>query len=277
MRIVRYEKDWKSYYGLVEGDTIYELEGDVFGEAKFGRAIGKWGEVKLLAPCKPETIWSGGSNYPSRCYERNSELPSEPHVLWSPGTMICGPEAEIRIPEFEVRTEYGAELGIVLRKDCYNVEESEADEYILGYTALNNLWSKDPEDVPYKTPIRVYDTYCPVGPLVDTELDWRDLRIRHYVNGELRQDDRTSSMLFSPQMLVSWISKQVPMKRGDLIMTGTPGGVENYVLHYGDTLEVDIEGIGTLRDYVTRVDTAAVTYIISVEKWLAQRRQEAGG
>ena len=171
MRIVRYEREWKSAYGLVEGDTIYELEGDVYGDAHPGRAVGVWGEVKLLAPCTPDTIWSNGANYPSRCYERDFPLPKEPHVLWSPGTMICGPEAEVRIPEFELRPEYGAELGIVLRKDCHNVAESEAAEYILGYTGLNNVRSKDPEHIPYKHPIRVYDTYCPVGPVIDAEID----------------------------------------------------------------------------------------------------------
>jgi 2-keto-4-pentenoate hydratase/2-oxohepta-3-ene-1,7-dioic acid hydratase in catechol pathway len=284
MRIVRYEQDWKGHYGLVEGacpepvegDTIYELEGDVFGDARPGREAGKWGEVKLLAPCTPETIWSNGSNYPSRCHERDFPLPTEPHVLWSPGTMICGPESEVRIPEFELRPEYGAELGIVLRRDCHNVEESEADEYILGYTGLNNIWSKDPEHVPYKHPIRVYDTYCPVGPVIDTEIDPSDLYLRYYVDGELRQDDRTSSMLFSPQLLVSWTSKLVPMKQGDLIMTGTPGGVEHHIVNFGETIEVDIEGIGKLRNYVTRVDTGAATFVISVKKWLEQQQEKEG-
>jgi 2-keto-4-pentenoate hydratase/2-oxohepta-3-ene-1,7-dioic acid hydratase in catechol pathway len=275
MRIVRYEANWKSHYGLVEGDTIYELEGDVYGEARPGRKIGKWGEVKLLAPCTPETIWSNGANYPSRCYERNFELPTEPHVLHCTGTMICGPESEVRIPEFEPRPEYGAELGIVLRKDCHNVEEDEADDYILGYTGLNNIWSKDPEGVPYRRPLRVYDTYCPVGPLIDTEIDTSDLHVRYYVDGELRQDDRTSSMLFSPQLIVSWTSKLVPMKQGDLLMTGTPGGVEHHIIHYGETIEVDIEGIGVLRNYVTRVDTGAVSYIVSVPKWLEEQKQKA--
>ncbi|MBI2941799.1 MAG: fumarylacetoacetate hydrolase family protein [Chloroflexi bacterium] len=271
MRIVRYERNWKAHYGLVEGEAIYELRGDVYGEAWPGEAVGKWGEVKLLAPCTPHTIWSNGANYPSRCHERGFPLPTEPHVLWSPGTMICGPEAEIRIPEFETRSEYGAELGIVLRRDCNQVEEAEAEDSILGYTALNNVWIKDPAHRAYERPLRVYDQNCPVGPVVDTALDWRDLAIRLRVGGEPRQDDRTASMLFSPPFLVSWISRLVPMRQGDLIMTGTPGGVEGHVLRYGETVEVEIEGIGTLRNVVTRIDTGAVTYIVSVEQWLAER------
>jgi 2-keto-4-pentenoate hydratase/2-oxohepta-3-ene-1,7-dioic acid hydratase in catechol pathway len=129
--------------------------------------------------------------------------------------------------------------------------------------------------VPYRKPLRVYDTYCPVGPLIDTEIDTSDLHVRYYVDGKLRQDDRTSSMLFSPQLIVSWTSKLVPMKQGDLLMTGTPGGVEHHIIHYGETIEVDIEGIGVLRNFVTRVDTGAVSYIVSVPKWLEEQKQQA--
>ena len=272
MRIVRYEKDWEGHYGLVEGDTVYELAGDVFGDPRPGQAVGKWGEVNLLAPCRPETIWSNGANYPSRCQERGFDLPTKPHVLHAPGTMICGPESEIRIPDTEVRSEYGVELGIVVGRDCHQAEVSEADAYIFGYTALNNIWSKDPDAVPYRKPIRVYDTYCPVGPVVDTEIDWGDLALRLFIDGECRQDDRTSSVLFSPQLLVSWVSKLTPMKQGDLIMTGTPGGVEGHVLHYGETVEAELEGIGRLRNRVTRVDTGAATHVVSVEKWLEEER-----
>ncbi len=275
MKIVRYEHDWASHYGVVEGDTIYALDGDIFDELRPGRRVGRWGEVKLLAPCRPQTIWSNGANYPSRCYERGFPLPTHPAVLWTPGTMICGPESEIRIPEGEKRVEYGAELGVVLRRDGQGVEEAEADDYILGYTALNNIWCKDVASKGYERPIRVYDTHCPVGPVVDTDRNWRERRISLRINGKTQQDDTTSSMLFSPQLLVSWISQRVPLKRGDLIMTGTPGGVEGHVLHYGETVEVEIAGIGVLRNRVTRVDTGAVTFILSLEKWLQQQGGQA--
>lgn len=271
MRIVRYEKDWQSHYGIVEGDSVFELKGDLYSDARPGQRVGAWGDLKLLAPCTSTTIWSNGANYPSRLFERGFETPKEPHVLWTPGSMICGPESEIRIPEFEKRAEYGAELGIVLRKDCHQVEESEADEYIFGYTGLNNVWIKDPDAAAYERPIRVYDTHCPVGPVIDTDRRWRDRYVRLRIDGVTRQDDTTSSMIFSPQLLVSWISKLVPMQQGDLIMTGTPGGVEHQVLHFGESVEVDIDGIGILRNYVTRVDTGAVTYIASIQKWLEQK------
>lgn len=276
MHIVRYEQDWKGHWGIAEGDAIYELEGDVYENPRPGRKVGSLGELKLLAPCTPNMIWSNGANYPSRCQERGFSLPTAPQVAACPGSMICGTDADIRIPAFEVRSEYGAELGIVLRKDARNVEEADADAYILGYTGLNNVWIKDPgEKKAYVRPLRVYDNCCPTGLVLDTDLHWRDRRIRLWVDGELRQDDSTSSMLFSPQRLVSYISKIVPMKQGDLIMTGTPGGIEGHVLHYGETVEMEIDGLGRLRNRVVRVDNAAVTYIVSLKKWVELQQSGA--
>jgi len=185
--------------------------------------------------------------------------------------MITGSGSEIRVPEFERRAEYGAELGIVIRKDCRDVSEDMVDDYVLGYTVLNNVWIKDvDEQVAYARPLRVYDTHCPTGPVIDTEVDPSDLRIRLWVDGDLRQDDRTSTVVFPARWFVAWLSCQVPLRKGDLLMTGTPGGVEGQVLHYGETVEIEVEGIGRLVNRVTRVDTGAVTPVVSLQRWLAE-------
>jgi 2-keto-4-pentenoate hydratase/2-oxohepta-3-ene-1,7-dioic acid hydratase in catechol pathway len=273
VKIVRYEQDWRAHWGIVQGDSVSALEGDVFGDARAGPPIGRLDALRLLAPCTPRTIWSNGSNYPSRCQEREHPLPTEPSFLWCPGAMICGPDADIRIPEFEPRSEYGAELGIVLRTDCHAVAESVADAYILGYTALNNVWSKDSPNVASAHPLRVYDTYCPVGPVLDTNFAYQNTSIQLRVDDSVRQDDRTSAMLFSPQRLVSALSQLVPLKRGDLIMTGTPGGIEGQTLQFGQTVSVEIGGLGVLRNRVVRVDNATPTSIVSVKAWL--QRPEA--
>jgi 2-keto-4-pentenoate hydratase/2-oxohepta-3-ene-1,7-dioic acid hydratase in catechol pathway len=270
VKIVRYEQDWRAHWGIVEGDSVCALEGDVFSNARAGRPIGQLDAVRLLAPCTPRTIWSNGSNYPSRCQERGHPRPTQPSFLWCPGAMICGPDADIRIPEFETRTEYGAELGIVLRTDCYAVADSVADAYILGFTALNNVWTKDPPNVASAHPLRVYDTYCPVGPVLDTDFAHQDRSIRLRVDDSIRQDDRTSSMLFSPQRLVSALSQLVHLKQGDLIMTGTPGGIEGQTLKFGQMISVEIGGLGVLRNRVVRVDNATPTPIVSVKAWLQQ-------
>lgn len=285
MKLCRYELDWQAHWGIVEGGTIYALEGDPFEAPARGAEVGalealaaqaerplREGGPRLLAPCAPRTIWSNGANYPSRCNERNFALPTQPSFLWAPATMLCGTGAEIRIPEHERRSEYGAELGVLVNRDCRDVSEEEAEDAIFGYTVLNNVWIKDHDMVAYDRPLRVYDNHCPTGPVVVTkdELDWRDRSVRLWVDGELRQDDVTSSMLFSPAFLVSYLSKMVTIRKGDLIMTGTPGGVEGKWLKFGQTVELEIAGIGRLRNYVTRVDGAALTFVISVQKWLEQ-------
>jgi 2-keto-4-pentenoate hydratase/2-oxohepta-3-ene-1,7-dioic acid hydratase in catechol pathway len=277
VKLVRYEADWQSRWGVVVGDAVHALEGDPFGAAWPGAVVGPLASVRLLAPCMPETIWSLGANYPSRCHERGFPLPTEPSVAVCPGSIICGSDSDIRIPEFEQRAEYGAELGIVLRKDCHNVNEDDVDEYVLGYTILNNVWIKDvDEQQAYARPMRVYDTHCPTGPLIDTAIDPNDLRIRLWVDGVLRQDDRTSTVVFPPKWFVAWLSRQAPLRKGDLLMTGTPGGVEGQVLHYGETVEIEIDGIGRLVNRVTRVDNGAVTPVVSLKRWMAQRAAGIG-
>jgi 2-keto-4-pentenoate hydratase/2-oxohepta-3-ene-1,7-dioic acid hydratase in catechol pathway len=285
VRLCRYEADWRGHWGLVEGDTVFALEGSPYESPQRGAVVGslaalagqaerplREGGPRLLAPCAPRTIWSNGANYPSRCHERGFALPQAPSFLWAPATMLCGTGAEIRIPEAERRSEYGAELGVVLGRDCRDVSEAEAEEAILGYTALNNIWIKDADQVAYERPLRVYDNHCPTGPLLITrdELGWRDHPVRLWVDGELRQDDRTSSMLFSPAALISFLSRMVTVRRGDLLMTGTPGGVEGQWLKPGQTVEVEIGPLGRLRNHVTRVDGAALTFVISVKKWVEQ-------
>ncbi len=283
MRLCRYEKEWKSHWGVVEASPhpsplpegegiVYELVGDPYGECHAGARVGPLGELKLLAPCTPETIWSVGANYPSRLHERGFPLPKQPSFAVVPGSCICGTGEEIRIPEIETRAEYGVELGIVVRRDCQDVEPHEVDDYVLGYTGLNNIWVKDAVGAEYARPMRVYDNHCPTGPVVDTSIDPRDLRLRLWVDGELRQDDRTSSVVFDLRFVVSWLSKRVAIKRGDLIMTGSPGGIEGHVLRYGQTVEMEVEGIGRLCNRVTRVDNAAVSYVVSLERWLETRR-----
>src|SRR5262249_44303796 len=157
------------------------------------------------------------------------------------------------------RVEYGVELGIVMRRDCRDVEPADVDDYVLGYTGLNNVWVKDPAEKAYARPMRVYDNHCPTGPVVDAAIDPRDLRLRLWVDGELRQDDRTSTVVFDLCYVVSWLSKRVTIRQGDLIMTGSPGGIEGHSLRPGQTVEMEVEGIGRLCNRVTRVDDAAVT------------------
>jgi 2-keto-4-pentenoate hydratase/2-oxohepta-3-ene-1,7-dioic acid hydratase in catechol pathway len=276
VRICRYERDWAAHWGVVEGESVHELVGDPYGDCRAGAPVGRLADLRLLAPCAPETIWSLGANYPSRCAERGFALPTRPAFAVVPGSSICGTEAEIRIPAFERRAEYGVELAVVMRRDCADVEEAEVDDYVLGYTGLNNIWVKDAGEAgAYARPLRVYDNHCPTGPVVDTTLDPDDLRLRLWVDGELRQDDRTATAVFKTRWVVSWLSRRVPIRQGDLIMTGSPGGIEGQTLRYGQTVEMEVEGVGRIRNRVVRVDNAAVTYVVSLERWLEMRASGA--
>jgi 2-keto-4-pentenoate hydratase/2-oxohepta-3-ene-1,7-dioic acid hydratase in catechol pathway len=270
VRLVRYEHDWKGHWGVVADERVHELVGDAYGDFSAGAAVGSLDRLKLLAPCTPETIWSLGANYPSRLAERGFPVPPEPAFQVVPGSCICGTDADIRVPEHETRVEYGVELGVVMARDCRDVEPDQVADYVLGYTGLNNIWVKDPDGVPYARPMRVYDNHCPTGPVLDTELDPRDLRVRLWVDGEPRQDDRTSTFVFDVPYTIAWLSKRVTIRQGDLIMTGSPGGIEGHTLHFGECVETEVEGIGRLRNRVVRVDAAAVSQVVNLQKWLAR-------
>lgn len=276
MKLCRYEKDWRGLWGVVEGDTVHELVGDPYGECRAGGPVGPVGSVTLLAPATPETIWSLGANYPSRCAERGFALPTAPGFAVVAGSSICGTGVDVRIPEFEKRVEYGVELAIVMRRDCQDIEEAEVNDYVLGYTGLNNIWVKDAGRAgEYVRPLRVYDNCCPTGPLLNTEIEPDDVRLRLWVDGELRQDDTTSTVVFKTRWVVSWLSKRVRIKKGDVVMTGSPGGIEGKNLRFGETMELEVEGIGRLRNRVVRVDNAAVSYVVSLKKWLETRESGA--
>lgn len=272
MRLVRYEREWAGRWGVVEGDDVHELIGDPYGACQAGARVAPLGDLKLLAPATPETIWSLGANYPSRCAERGFELPTQPSFAVVAGSSICGTDVDVRIPEFEKRIEYGVELAVVMRRDCQDVEESEVDDCVLGYTGLNNIWVKDAGGGAYVRPLRVYDNCCPTGPLLNTDLDPDDVRLRLWIDGELRQDDSTSTVVFKTRWVISWLSKRVHIKKGDVIMTGSPGGIEGKNLRFGQTMEMEVEGVGRIRNRMIRVDNAAVSYVVGLKKYLEMQR-----
>lgn len=209
-------------------------------------------EATLLCPCQPRQVISVGANYRDRCLENELPVPVTPgrddtFVMAGDGVVV-GAEAPIRPPPWEHHVDYGAELGIVIGRPAAHVAAREALDHVLGYVALNNLWAKTRPRVPGALNIRVYDSFCPVGPWIETALDPADLGIVLRLNGEVRQRTRTSSMLFDVPALVAHVSRLRALTAGDVIMTGTPSGVGT--LTAGDDVEVEIEGIGTLRNQV---------------------------
>lgn len=255
MRIVRYvhPADGRPSWGIVEGDSLVSAEGVPWlGDGlSRGERVGSAAAAHLLAPVQPGKIVCVGLNYLKHVTERDPTrvVPTEPVIFWKPNSSIIGPGETIRIANLANRTDYEAELAIVIGKGGRDIPEALALSRVLGYTCANDvsdrtLQKQDGQFVRAKG----FHTYCPVGPWIETDLDPNDLAVRSRLNGELRQDQRTSSMLFGPAFLVSFISHIMTLDPGDLILTGTPENVGE--LTPGDTIEVEVGGIGVLRNPV---------------------------
>jgi 2-keto-4-pentenoate hydratase/2-oxohepta-3-ene-1,7-dioic acid hydratase in catechol pathway len=249
MRITRFMRALEARYGVLAGEMVHALEGG-FGRPRRGAALCRLDEVTLLPPCEPQQVISVGANYADRCRENGLPVPTAPalhdsfHIAGE--GVVVGTEAPLRLPPWENHVEYGGELGVVIGRDCHRVGAAAVGEHILGFTCLNNLWAKQRPRVPDALNIRVYDSFCPLGPWIETELDPADLRFSLRVDGEVRQDRRTSAMLFDVATVVAFIADHLPLRPGDVIMTGTPAGVRP--LRPGELVEVEIEGIGVLRN-----------------------------
>lgn len=202
---------------------------------------------------RPTKIVCVGRNYAAHAKELGNDVPSEPLLfLKAPTSLVLpgGADMSIVLPPQSERVEHEGELGIVIDKTCKALRhDDDVREYIRGYTCLNDVTARDlqKKDVQF-TRAKSFDTFCPVGPWIETELDASDLRVVTSVNGEVRQDGRTSDMVFSPEFLIRYISQMMTLLPGDLIATGTPEGVGP--LRPGDVCEIQIEGIGTLRNSV---------------------------
>jgi len=271
MKLVRYLENGMPKYGVLEGDFVYAVEGDVYArELERGEPVGGIEAVALLPPCDPTSITSIGANYASRCHENNMPIPTEPGKgdrFFIPIEALTGPGGLIYFPTQEVRVEYGGELGIVMGRTCHNVTVDEAPDYILGYTIIHNVWAKDPvgSTRPPRQRLRAYETFCPAGPCVVTDLDTADVPWETRVNGEVRQKSNASEMLFGPAEIVASISSWHTLQPGDLIQCGTAAGVG--LLKPGDVVEIEFEGIGVLRNLVAAREGLEPANLIWIDEY----------
>lgn len=198
---------------------------------------------------KPSKIICVGLNYKDHAKELNMPLPDEPILFMKPVTALIGPEEDIIYPEMSERVDYEAELAIVIGKKAKDVSKEDALEYIGGFTCLNDVTARDLQKKDGQwTRAKSFDTFCPVGPKVVKDIDPNNVKIQSFLNGELKQDLNTSNLIFDVEEIVSFISKIMTLNPGDIIATGTPPGIGP--MKKGDKIEVKIEGIGTLRNYV---------------------------
>ncbi len=247
--------DKKTKYGVLRGNTILGYKSTPFGMFRFPASSFQpdgsrytMQEVKLLAPCKPSKIVCLGVNYGSHAREFKHDIPSTPLIFLKPSTAVIGPESNIVLPH-KGRIDYECELAIVIGKKTTAVTQARARESILGYTCFNDVSDRksQKEDIQW-TRAKGYDTFAPIGPWIETELEADNLLIETYLNDKRVQSSRTSNLIFGIPKLVSFISAIMTLLPGDVIATGTPEGVGP--LKNGDTVEIKIENIGTLRNYV---------------------------
>ena len=239
-------------FGILQGESVAEIAGAPWTPGK-GKKTGKTfaaQNVRFIAPVTPSKIVCVGRNYAAHAAELGNDVPKEPLIFLKPPSSLIGPGGPIVLPKFSNRVEHEGELGLVVGRRASHLSDSaEALSYLCGYTCVNDVTARDLQkaDVQF-TRAKGFDTFCPVGPHIETELDPADVFVECRVNGSIRQSGRTSLMIFSPAFVVRWISRMMTLEPGDLIATGTPAGVGP--LAAGDTAEVSVEGIGVLSNPV---------------------------
>lgn len=237
-------------YGVHDERGIHEIVGTPWGDWFQGHSHWAWKDVQLLAPCVPSKIVCVGRNYAAHAAELGNEMPREPLIFLKPPSSLIGPEEPILLPKYSRRVEHEGELGLVIGRKCAHLGDTEdALSFVLGYTCVNDVTARDLQkaDVQF-TRGKGFDTFCPTGPCIETQLDPRDALVECRVNGERRQSGSTALMAYPVEFLVRWISRMMTLLPGDLIATGTPAGVGALVA--GDTVEVSVAGVGVLRNPV---------------------------
>ena len=252
MRFVRYQTEEKSpRYGWMLEDKIGDIEGDLFGEFRRLSAETPLADVTLLAPSQPSKIICVGRNYAAHAKEHNAEVPELPLIFFKPPSALNHPDGVILLPHQSQQVEHEAELVVVIGKRGRNIIPEEAKKHILGYTIGNDVTARDLQRADRLwTRGKGFDTFAPCGPWIDTDFDPADAVVTCRVNGQMRQMASTRDMVFSVGTIIAFVSSVMTLEPGDLIFTGTPAGVG--ALTEGDVVEVDIEGLGVLRNRVEK-------------------------
>ena len=253
MKIVRYSADDIINFGILEEDgTIGELVGSPFDTLNPSGAVTHLSNVQLLAPVEAPRIIGVGLNYAEHAREVGKELPTAPMLFMKPSTTAIGPDDAIVYPRQGKNVHYEAELAVVIGSPARRVSEAKALDHVLGYTCGNDVSERTIQFAEMQAGTMLigkgFDTFCPLGPCIATDLDPGNLQVQARLNGEIKQNESTSDLIFSVPQLISYISAAFTMLPGDVIMTGTPSGVGPFVP--GDVVEIEVEGVGTLRNPV---------------------------
>jgi 2-keto-4-pentenoate hydratase/2-oxohepta-3-ene-1,7-dioic acid hydratase in catechol pathway len=238
-------------WGMVNPDGAFfmELEGDPFGAFTVtSKAVDPDG-VKILPPCQPSKIVAVGLNYLGHAKEMGMKIPEEPVLFIKPATALIGHMDNIYYPKQTQNLHYEAELAVIIKNDIKDITETEVDANVLGYTCFNDVTARDLQSKDGQwTRAKSFDTFAPAGPYVVTAIEPDKLKIKLLLNNELKQESTTADFIFKTRQVISFISSVMTLKRGDLVTTGTPHGIGP--MNRGDRVEVEIEGIGKLTNFV---------------------------
>jgi 2-keto-4-pentenoate hydratase/2-oxohepta-3-ene-1,7-dioic acid hydratase in catechol pathway len=249
MIIIRFQTPAGPEFGIVEDEMVYRAEGGY--ELGFLRAdaVGKLSQLTLLSPCQVTKIVAVGRNYAAHAAEHGDEVPSEPLIFLKPPSAVIGPNEPIVCPPQSAQVEHEAELALVIGQRARRVTAADAWDYVLGYTCANDVTARDLQRSDGQwSRAKGFDTFAPLGPWIVTDLDPTDLTVACRVNGQMKQQASTVDMVFKIPQLIEYITAAMTLEPGDVVLTGTPEGVSP--IRPGDHVEVEVEGIGVLRNPV---------------------------
>jgi 2-keto-4-pentenoate hydratase/2-oxohepta-3-ene-1,7-dioic acid hydratase in catechol pathway len=249
VRIARYSHDGEVKFGVVEGGDLADIMGHPFGPITFSGERRAISSVRLLPPVLPSKVVAIGKNYAEHASEMGGDVPEQPLVFLKPSTSVVGSGDTIAYPPSSSRVDYEGELAVVIGRLCRDVPESRAMEVVFGYSCANDVTARDQQATDGQwSRAKGYDSFCPLGPWIETEVTPDDLRVTTTLNGEVKQDGRTSQLVHRIPSLVTYITACMTLLPGDVILTGTPAGVGP--MQIGDEVSVEIEGIGRLSNRV---------------------------
>lgn len=236
--------------GVIEGKTVWEISGDLWGPRERTGYSRPLETVKLLPPSTPSKIVCVGKNYVAHAAEMGGPPPNEPILFLKPPSSIVGPEDPVVLPVISSRVDYEGEIAIVIGRRCHHLSRGEdVGPYVLGYTCFNDVTARDLQKLDGQwTRGKSFDTFCPFGPVLETNAPSANVRVETFVNGVRKQSARVAEMIFSVDAIIRFIAQVMTLEPGDLIATGTPAGIGAVVA--GDVMEVSVTGIGTLRNPV---------------------------
>ncbi|MDI6644000.1 MAG: fumarylacetoacetate hydrolase family protein [Methanobacteriaceae archaeon] len=255
MKLVRFQTEAKEKIGLINDDIVQEISLSFLDAlnsddlSNFAEKSYKLNQIQIKPPTYPSKIICVGLNYQDHAQELNMEIPEEPVIFMKPPTSVIGHLDNIIYPSSSIQVDYEVELAVIISKKAKNIKKTDFNEFIGGYTILNDVTARDlqSKDIQW-TRAKSFDTFCPIGPCIETDLDPNNLKISLKLNGKLKQKSNTRNMIFSIGKLLEFISNIMTLNPGDIIATGTPPGVGP--MNRGDVVQANIEDIGVLENNI---------------------------